>query len=475
MRGQLQTQQEAIERLQQQLSQQEEMIEQASASESAQRLPAGDSPPERLQRFLDNPPNDQQKINFLEALSAATRRTVNGRIHIDQWGVPSSSPGINIIETGDPSDDPDNELLFRRIRIGTHGTVPPENMSYRLEIEFSGQDGSQFRDAWIGWDDLVFFQTLRLGNQKRPYAWDQLNSSNFMVFLERPFIVDAFNEDGRRFGLNSYGVSDDQKFNWQYGVNYLPIVQDIGSIVTDKLQTEFAYRLSNTWWYDESSGGRGYGHWAIAGTFAFPGGDASNRGNPNNVARFRTRPEGRTQRRWLDTGRIPGTQSYEIVSMESVFNLGRFQVAGELMNLWLQGAESKGDDLHLHGGYIYFSYFLTGEHIPWNRELGVIGRVKPFENFFHVETTNRDTAFGWGAWQAAIRFSYADLTDQQVFGGVGQNTTFALNWYWNANSRLQFNYILGQVDDRLAALNSGGTAIVSGDYQIVGVRCMIDF
>jgi hypothetical protein len=40
---------------------------------------------------------------------------------------------------------------------------------------------------------------------------------------------------------------------------------------------------------------------------------------------------------------------------------------------------------------------------------------------------------------------------------------------------MQFNYIFGHIDDRLAALNGGGSAIVSGDYQIAGVRCIIDF
>jgi len=40
---------------------------------------------------------------------------------------------------------------------------------------------------------------------------------------------------------------------------------------------------------------------------------------------------------------------------------------------------------------------------------------------------------------------------------------------------MQFNYIFGRIDDRLADLAGGGTAIVSGDYQISGVRFMMDF
>jgi len=348
-------------------------------------------------------------------------------------------------------------------------------MSYRVEIDFSGQDGSQFRDAWIGWDDLVLFDTIRMGNQKRPYGLDHLNSSNFNAFLERPFVVDGFNEDNRRFGLASYGVSEDLAFNWRYGVYDLTPVQDIGAIINDQFQLELAWRLANTWWYDETSGGRGYGHWALSGTFAFPDGNAPNNGRQDNEALFRARPEGRSSNRWLDTGRIDGADAYQLLGIESVFNFGRFQFAGEYMNLWLQRADEHGSDIYLHGGYFYLSYFLTGEHIPWNRELGILGRVEPFEDFFCVRTCNRRIARGLGAWQVAVRLSYADFNDDNIFGGIGQSATLALNWYWNSHARMQFNYIFGRIDDRLADLAGGGTAIVSGDYQISGVRFMMDF
>ena len=107
---------------------------------------------------------------FVEALSYSSRRIFNGRLQLDLWEYPKSSPGINAIETGDFNDSPQNRILVRRARIGVRGTVPPDNMSYRLELEFSGQDGGRIRDAWLGWDDLPILNTLRIGNQKRPYG-----------------------------------------------------------------------------------------------------------------------------------------------------------------------------------------------------------------------------------------------------------------------------------------------------------------
>jgi hypothetical protein len=76
---------------------------------------------DRLEQTLTSVQELEQ--GFLEALSAASPRVVNGRLHVDQWGFPESSPGVNIIETGDPDDPPQDRLLYRRIRFGVRGTV----------------------------------------------------------------------------------------------------------------------------------------------------------------------------------------------------------------------------------------------------------------------------------------------------------------------------------------------------------------
>ncbi len=415
----------------------------------------------------------QKQNQFLESPSSDSSRIMNGRIHIDQWGFPRSSPGVNQIETSDAARSPLDRLVYRRLRIGIGGNVPPGNMSYRLEIDFSGQDGSQFRDAWIGWDDLAFWDTVRIGNQKRPYGLDHLNSSNFNLFMERPFIVDTLNEDNRRFGIASYGSSDDLQFNWRFGVYDMELIQNIGSTLNNKYPLEIAGRLANTYWYDQWYGGRGYGHVAVSGTCAFPNSNPPVPGASEGRARFRSRPEARSTARWIDTMFIDGSDAYQILGIESVLNVGRFQFGGEFMNLWVQRRQQFGPDMYLHGGYIYLSYFLTGEHIPWNRRLGILGRVKPFENFYSRRSRGNCIAQGTGAWNVAVRLSYADLNDQDVFGGVGQSATFALNWYWNAHARLQWNYIFGRIDDR--RVPSGVESIVSGNYQITGVRAIIDF
>jgi phosphate-selective porin OprO/OprP len=433
--------------------------------------------------------NSDLKEAFKKSVQSGSSGTklmkASGRIHMDYWGIPNASPGINLIETGNVNNTPQDRVGFRRMRFGLGGDVNP-NVGYQIEMELAGGNNSEFRDVYISAKDLSWLQTVIVGNHKRPYGLDQLNSSRYNVFLERPFVIESFNQDARRLGVSSNGVSDDEAWNWRYGVWTQRLIQNEGNYTSDHLQGEIAGRLANTYWYDKRSGGQHYAHWAISATFAHP--DGSTGGDPaapnfgltesQNEARFRHRPEARTISRWLDTGRISGADWYEMIGVEKVINFGPLQFVGEYQNLFMQ-RDTGFRDVHLHGGYVYASYFLTGEHMPWNRKTGTLDRVKPRENFFMIDRCCGGTDTGWGAWQVAARYSYADfndqdgipgITNQDVVGGLGESVTLGLNWLWNPNTRLQFNYINGTIRNR----NVGG-ALVGGNYDILGARFSIDF
>ncbi|MCA9267221.1 MAG: ATPase, partial [Planctomycetales bacterium] len=297
----------------------------------------------------------------------------------------------------------------------------------------------------------------------------------FNVFAERPLVVEAFNEDARRLGVCMYGHTDDERLNWRYGAFLLQSVTLNGQYVGDSSQGSINGRLAGSPWYDECSGGRGYFHWAVSGMAAKPDGDRTYPDTNGNAARFRTRPEARSTNRWVDTSAIAGADWYEILGFESIINVGPLQVVGEYQRTWLQRDNSVAvnSDLDFQGAYCYVSYFLTGEHMPYDRKSGTLGRVHPFENFFLVPTCDGCRGTGWGAWQVAARYSYLDLSDGNVQGGEEQNVTVGLNWYWTAYSKVQFNAIYGKIDDhRVVAPNPGFTG---GDFWILGTRFMADF
>ena len=110
---------------------------------------------------------------------------VNGRVHIDNWAFPHLSPGVNAFENGDKDFPVQDRIGFRRVRFGVKGDVW-KNMLYKIEMEFAGGNWSEFRDAYLGFKDLPVLQRVLIGNQKRPYGLDHLNSSRYNVFMERP-------------------------------------------------------------------------------------------------------------------------------------------------------------------------------------------------------------------------------------------------------------------------------------------------
>ncbi|MEK6246742.1 MAG: OprO/OprP family phosphate-selective porin, partial [Planctomycetales bacterium] len=280
-----------------------------------------------------------------------------GRINFDYWGFPTESPLANFLSaSGDPAIGPPDFIGFRRLRIGVRGKIN-ETMEYKLAMDFADPSNIAFKDAYIGWNELPLLQTVLLGNQKRPYGLDTLNSSRYNVFMERPFVIEAFNQDARRLGLQSYGVSPDELTNWRFGVFIMDDLSKVGHQYTDNYQPEAAARLSHLVWYDDTSGGRGYAHLGISGAAAFPA------GGPD--ARFTTRPEARTDNKWFDTGVVSRGQSYQLLGLEGVLNVGRFSAVGEFQAVQMQ--RTANTDLNLNGGYIYLAYWLTDDFSPWNR------------------------------------------------------------------------------------------------------------
>lgn len=402
---------------------------------------------------------------------------INGRIHLDYWNFTDDSPGIGFFEHPDGGDpnfgtDPEDRVFFRRIRLNFQGDIF-ETMLYRMQIDFNAPDSGEMKDMYIGFKELPIFGLVLIGNQKRPLGLDHLNSSRFNLFIERPLVVEAFNEDARRVGIAAYNHSEDEVYNWRYGVYLLENMVRDGKVIGDAQQISFNGRLAASPWYDEVSGGRGYFHWAVSGMVANPAGDDTDASTNANEGRFRTRSELRSNQRWLNTGRIAGADWYETVGAEAILNLGPFQTVAEYQWNWMQrdnATPGTGPDLHFHGAYVYVAYMLTGEHVPLKRTAGVIDRVRPFENFFLVNTCDSGVASGWGAWQVAVRYSYLDLTDNDIEGGVEHNVTGGLVWYFTSHSSLQFNAVYGDIEQHAPV---GG--FTAGHFTALGARLRVNF
>ena len=178
---------------------------------------------------------DEHKEKLADEAAAKKKKPawkLNGRIHLDNWNFTDTDQGVNFLETADPTDDPEDRWDFRRVRLTFSGTVP-NNMLYRIQIDFNNPSAGEAKDVYFGFNNLPWNQTLLIGNQKRPIGLDHLNSSRHNVFAERPLAVETFNEDARRLGVCMYGHSDDDSINWRYGAFLLENLSRDGRIRGD--------------------------------------------------------------------------------------------------------------------------------------------------------------------------------------------------------------------------------------------------
>ena len=432
-----------------------------------------DPGPERLGDPDSGTVTDPNVKAALAGVKAASTQKWTGRVHFDFWGYPTTDEGANIAERGDAATRPQDHWSFRRLRFGPAGDLG-ENMNYKIEMEFAAPNKMAFKDAYLGWKNIPVLQTVQLGNQKRPYGLDHLNSSRYNVYTERPYVVEAFNQDARRFGLLSYGISEDQAWNWRGGVFLMEDVATTGKYKAvdgagddyQHHQAELASRIANTFVWED--GGRTYAHWALSGSIADPDDSGT------EEARFYTRPEARTQKRWLNTGKILGAEDYMLFGAEMAFNMGALSIVGEYQSVNM--TRNNGlSDLTFDGGYIYVAYWLTGEYTPWSRKSGTLGRTLPI--------TPWDPANGLftGAWQVSVRYSTADFTDgigdSAIYGGEGNSISAVVNWWWNARARVQFSYMHGAIADSkvVEGVYDAQATAHDDDYSIIGVRWMVDF
>ncbi len=376
---------------------------------------------------------------------------ITGRLHLDaaayDW-----RPGAFL-----PAADRNahNGVNARRARIGLTG-VFMRDWEWAIVGEFGGSEditgSAQLNNAYMIYKG--FGNTwLEVGYMDVPYTLDEQVGSNNILFLERatPQVLAVdINAGDNRFAAGG------RTFGKHYWLGAYFTGPNIGQDHDERVSTGFTGRAVLVPVRTENF------------TLLVEG-DYQRLIAPavSNAVRLRDRPEIRIDPglRVLDTGVLNDADGADVFSGGFAGAFGAFYLQGEYFNYRVQ--RTVGGDVDFDGGYIQAAYTITGEARRYSESNGAFGGINPKRPFL-IGTGNM------GAWEVAIRYSFANLNDLTaavpVRGGEQKNLTVGLNWYVNQNIRFMFNWIHGEVEKTTAANLDVGV-----EYDIFATRMQIAF
>ena len=377
------------------------------------------------------------------------------------------------IDVGDLQDG----AQFRRLRIGARGTSF-ESLDYSLGVDFALANQPSYLDNYLEWKDLPYLQHIRAGHYFEPFSLERVTQNRNNTFMERS-LVDTF-APARNMGVMTYGVTENERATWAIGT-FRSNSDNVGNDTFDSGQA-LTMRGTVLPWWDEASDGSFYLH--LGASYSY-------RDAYENQVRFRNTPEIRKQQPanvfgpvgpprpsnyingqpgpfapiFVDTGNI-AADHFQLFDPEFALILGPLSLQSEYAFAVVD--QIGGPSLFFNGYMAQLSYFLTGEHRPYDRKLGIHSRLEPFEDFFRVRTASRGILTGLGAWEIAARFSNIVLNDENIRGNNLTDFTVGLNWYLNPYTRWKFNYVRAFLED--SRVNKGNSMT-----DAYGMRIDFDF
>lgn len=328
-----------------------------------------------------------------------------GRIYVDYIHKESFENSIEnrILENG---------MNISSTEIDIKGTVY-QNVEFNFKTDFKGTNLTTKR-AFIGYKNLPFIGTLRVGYQYEPFRFSALNSSKYSTFIGKTnnhyfssksnMGVVAFNsffEDRFtvQFGLFQNGNNSKNKLDSKDGFAFTSRVVTLPYIHSKKKQLlhfgfGFSYRKPESKNYDLRIPFDSY---------------FSLTNSTDNVAL---------------------TNCVYLFNLEIVYIYKSFSFQSEYTGGRIQGFPN---DFNIGNFYGNLSWILTGEQKKYIGGYNGFGEIQPKQN---LNLTKK----GWGAWEFAVGFSQTKLPERIFRNRKFSDFTLGFNWYLNPYSRIMFDF-----------------------------------
>ena len=340
---------------------------------------------------------------------------------------------------------------FRRLRLTTFTTLY-DTVDIKFDIDFARQQ--EIKDFWIGMGNLPVVGQVRVGHMKEPFSLEELTSSTNLTFMERGLPILAMSPK-RNVGALCQNTGLNNRLTWSIGAFAITgSFANFGNAADQLSHIQgyaFTGRITGLPWFEDE--GRRLMHTGLSYTH-----QDRDEADKDSRVKFSALPES-----YLTDQRLVSTPSFSnsgihIIDPEWAMVLGPLSFQAEYVHTFVSADKEGNPDFW--GGYVYCSYFLTGEHRSYDMKKGTFGKVRPRNDF-------RFFGAGLGAWELALRCSYLDLNSGKIQGGKERNLTAAVNWYINEHMRIMLNYIHADVRDCSAPeVDQGSADIYQGRFQI---------
>jgi phosphate-selective porin OprO and OprP len=374
---------------------------------------------------------------------------------------------------------------LRRFRLGVDGTVWKQ-VDFALEADFSkGGDFKSFQstpqtnifitNAWVAVHDLPVVDTVKAGHQKEYLSFDNGTGANYLPFMERPYIFDAYEND---FSWDN-GVSTNRTYFNESVTSWFGAFWNGTRSQAFNVGGHYAASGRLTWMpvYDEDA--QQWLNLEVSGSV---------RALTNDPDSVTVRPLVRTGSSFqvpnlIDTGAILSNDGLQIAGAGVHSAWGPLSLGGQFLcwnvgnaftgglpgpnGVLPPGAQSVGN-LFFSGFSLEALCFLTpGDHRPVDRVIPGYARVRPVRNFICTRDGDGCSCRGTGAWEVGVRYDHVDVNSGLIQAGVLDSVTLGVNWYLNPNTRLTANYVYTNRNT-----NSPSS---SGNFDSFGVRVHFDF
>ena len=325
----------------------------------------------------------------------------------------------SVSQVGDLSEFDGGEV--RGLRLGAIGTLNFDNpWIYTIFLATNTFDKgfdttTNDEITWFDYRlDIPVFggSALSIGKQKAPISMERLMSLAFEPLQERSSAADAM-LPARSLGVVLSGAALGRRLTWAGGAfnNWL----DNGDAF-DETDNQFMGRATGLPFLSADESNLLHLGFGVRYT------------NARQDVQYGTEPEVDQAPLFVDTGPIPANHAWTY-NAEATWRKGPFWLAYEYIRSDVDSMEF--GDLRFDGQHIALSWALTGEMRPYRKRSGVLGALP-------VAKSVRQG--GWGAWEAALRYSTLDLTDGPVDGGEMDIYTLGLNWWLTSYSAFNLNY-----------------------------------